>query len=324
MRTCCTSAAARSKGRKPELGTRNLALLLERHPRYAKIVEAYIAGDPLRPLRDAALAQLRVQATPARGVLHVTQSHGGGGGTGRHVRTLVAAAGERYRHYIATAVGDEWRIEEPLPDGAMRVFDFRRQPEESWPAFVGAIAATFGIGLIHLHSIAQCRDGVIAAVEALELPYGYTVHDLSFACPTITLLAPDGMFCGGVTDEAACTRCLDAQPPFRGLDIAAWRARHRALLARSAFLVAPSHWAASMIARYFPERPIEVIPHGAAPASPRGVAAGRPARRRARPSRRRRPTWSLSLAPSVPTRDRAGSIGWSSAYDATASAYDSC
>jgi GT2 family glycosyltransferase len=52
------------EGQKSELGTSNLALLLERHPRYAKIVEAFIASDPLRPLRDAALAQLRVQGEP--------------------------------------------------------------------------------------------------------------------------------------------------------------------------------------------------------------------------------------------------------------------
>src|SRR5206468_2302331 len=128
----------------------------ERHPDYAKIVEAYIARDPLRPLRGAALARLRVLANPARGILHVTQSHGGGGGTGRQVRALIAAAGERYRHYIATAVGDDWRIEEPLGDGSFRAFDFRRRADEPWPAFVGAIAATFGIGIVHLHSIAQC------------------------------------------------------------------------------------------------------------------------------------------------------------------------
>ena len=255
------------EGQKRELGARNLALLLEHHPHYAKMVEEFIGRDPIRPLRDAALAQLRVRANPARGILHVTQSHGGGGGTGRQVRTLIAAAGERYRHYIAIAVGDDWRIEEPLPDGAVRLFDFRRQPDEPWPAFVGAIAATFGIGLIHLHSIAQCRDGVIESLEALDVRYGYTVHDFSFACPTITLRMSDGMFCGGVTDVSTCTRCLGAQPSFRDIDIGSWRARHRALLAKSAFVIAPSQWAATTIERYFPDCSIAIIPHAVATAT---------------------------------------------------------
>ncbi len=80
------------------------------------------------------------------------------------------------------------------------------------------------------------------------------------------------MYCGAVTDAAACTRCLGARPRFSGIDIAAWRARHRDLLAKSAFLVAPSQWAASMLARYFPERAAEVIPHGVL--QPSGAGAG--------------------------------------------------
>src|SRR5262249_30769700 len=152
--------------------------------------------------------------------------------------------------------------DEVVGDDTVRAFDFRRQPDESWPAFVAAIAATFGVGVIHLHSIAQCREGVIAALESVDLPYGYTVHDFSFACPTITFRAAAGLFCGGVTDVVACARCLDAQPPFRGVDIVSWRARHHALLAKSAFLIAPSQWAASTIERYFPGRPAAVIPHG--------------------------------------------------------------
>ena len=54
-------------GRKAELGSRNMALLLERHPHYLDLVHAYIAADPLRPLRAAALAQQRALArTDAR------------------------------------------------------------------------------------------------------------------------------------------------------------------------------------------------------------------------------------------------------------------
>jgi len=121
---------------------------------------------------------------------------------------------------------------------------------------------------------------LIAALEGLDLPYGYTAHDLAFACPTITLLAPDGMYCGGVTDEAQCTRCLDARAPFRDIDIALWRARHRGLLERASFLIAPSQWAAAMIARYFPGRLPQVIPHGATLASP-ARTAGDKARQRA-------------------------------------------
>src|SRR5437667_315906 len=44
-------------------------------------------------------------------------------------------------------------------------------------------------------------------------------------------------------------------------DFQSWRERHRALLARAAFIIAPSPWAGSMLRRYFPEHEIEIIPH---------------------------------------------------------------
>jgi len=254
-------------GRKTELGARNIRILLERHPDYLDLVHAFIAADPLRPIRGAALARQRVAADAMNGVLHVI--HGHGGGTEHHARALIEASRSRFRNYLATAVGDDWQVEEHLDDGDMRTFRFRRLPDEPWRDFVGGLCATFGIGLFHLHNVSGCREGILTALAELRIPYGYTVHDLNFACPTITFLGPDGMYCGAETDAAVCSRCLAAQPAFAEVDIVAWRARHRELLARSAFLVAPSEWVARTAARYFPGHAVEVIPLGAP-----GVRAG--------------------------------------------------
>ena len=198
---------------------------------------------------------------PARGVLHVLQTHGGG--TERQVRALIGRRDRgtaiTWRSRSATR-GRSKNLTTTTAAGAPSSFGGRRTNRGRH--IVGGIAATFSIDLVHLHNISQCREGVIAALEGLDLPYGYTVHDLDFACPTITFLAADGMYCGGVTDAQACARCLAAQPKFREVDIGAWRARHRDLLGSSAFVIAPSRWSASMLARYFPDRAAEVIPHG--------------------------------------------------------------
>jgi hypothetical protein len=182
-----------------------MALLLERHPRYAEIVDAFIARDPLRPLRDAALAQHRVLTGPTHGVLHVLQSHGGGGGTARQVRLLAAAAPPRYRQYIGTAVGDDWRIEEPLPDGTVRVFDFRRQPDESWPAFLGRIAATFRIVMPAQRCAMPRRiDRRARGLDLLRVR-----HRPRLRVPAI---APRPMGCiAAASAPGLCTRCLDAR-----------------------------------------------------------------------------------------------------------------
>ena len=246
-------------GRKAELGPRNMALLLDRHPHYLDLVHAYIAADPLRPLRAAAQARHRAGVGPT-GVLHVI--HGHGGGTEHHVRALIEASRTRHRHYLAIATGERWQVEEHQDDGGVRTFDLQRRADESWRDFVGGLCATFAIRLVHLHNVSGCRDGILSALAQLPIPYGYTVHDLNFACPTITFLGADGMYCGAQTDAGVCGRCLAAQTEFAGVDIVAWRARHRALLARSAFLIAPSEWTARTLARYFPEHAVDVIAHG--------------------------------------------------------------
>jgi O-antigen biosynthesis protein len=247
-------------GQKAELGPRNTALLLQRHPHYLDMVHDYIAADPVRALRDAAAARLAVDSSPGRGVLHIIHHHGGG--TETHVRALIAGSKGLWRHYLAITVDDHWQVEEHCSDGKVVTFEFMRGAYEPWREFLGGICGTFDIALIHLHNISGCRDGIMTALAGFPVPYGYTVHDLNFACPTITFLAADGMFCGGVTDAAVCTRCLRAQPRVADVNISTWRTRHLDLLRHAAFRIAPSRWAADMLERYFPDCAAEVIPHG--------------------------------------------------------------
>jgi len=247
-------------GRKHELGPRNIEVLVGRHPHYLDMVRTYIAADPLRALREAAQMRLAADAAPGRGVLHVLHHHGGG--TEAHVRALIAGLRERWRHYLAIAVDDRWQVEEHRADGTVVTFDLRRAAHESWPQFAAGICATFDIGLVHLHHISASRTGIVEALAELPVPYGYTVHDLYVACPTITFSGPDGLYCGAQIDPAVCRRCLGAQGAFAAVDIEAWRAQHHTLLRRAAFRIAPSQWAAATLARYFPDCPATVIEHG--------------------------------------------------------------
>ncbi len=260
------------EGRKATLSPRNTVILLERHPDYPRMVGDYIRADPLRPLREAAQSRAAIAASAARGVLHVLHDHGGGAES--YVRALICGSRSGWRHYLAVAVGDAWQVEEHRADGRVVTFDFRRADGEAWPDFVHALCATFDVTLVHLHVMSRCREGLLAALAALRVPYGYTVHDLYFACPTINFLGPDAMYCGGVTDAAVCRRCLAGQPAYAHVDIDDWRVRNAAALAGAAFLIAPSRWAAEMLARYFPEHAAAVIAHGtpddeaAAPSEP--------------------------------------------------------
>jgi O-antigen biosynthesis protein len=254
-------------GRKRELGAHNMDVLVRRHPHYPAMVRDYIAADPLRPLRDAALSRLAGDASPDH-VLHVIHDHGGG--TQKHVRTLIDASRDRWCHYIAVAVGDCWQVDEHVDGETTRSFAFVRGDDESWRDFIGGIVATFGITLVHVHHASRSREGALEALPALGVPYGITIHDLWLACPTVTLTPADRRYCGGVTDAVACGRCLAAHPTLAGTDIVRWRREHAALLAGAAFLIAPSRWAADMLARYFPETRarVDVIAHATLDGAP--------------------------------------------------------
>ncbi len=244
---------------KDALVPKNTATLLARHPGYLEMVQRYIAADPLKPLREAAATQRRRAEGARPGVLHVIHHHGGG--TEAHVRALVAASIDTCRHYIATAVGDEWAVEEHTERAHVTRYPLSRGRAEAWPAFVRGIVEAFGIDLVHVHNLSACREGIVDGLAGAGVRYGYTVHDVAFACPTITFMDADERYCGAVTDAAACARCLAAQPAFAGIDIVAWRALHQRFVDGAAFLVAPSNWAADTFARYFGRRP-DVIPHG--------------------------------------------------------------
>ncbi|HJU24043.1 MAG TPA: glycosyltransferase [Casimicrobiaceae bacterium] len=229
------------------------------HRHYPALIREYAAADPLRPLHEAIHARLADERSSRR-VLHVL--HDRGGGTEAHVRTLVDASSSEWQHFIVTAVGDRWHVEAQL-DGGSRTFAFTREEGESWPAFVGGIVSTLRISVVHVHHLSGSRDGALEALPKLGVPYGISVHDLWLACPTVTLTGADDRYCGGVTEIDACTRCLAALPASREIDIAAWRNAHARLLAGASFLIAPSHWAADMLAHYFDETSgrIDVIAH---------------------------------------------------------------
>jgi GT2 family glycosyltransferase len=254
------------EGAKEALGVRNTAILLERHPDYLDHVRDYIARDPLKPLREAALTAYDRMFGAPLGVLHVIH---GGGGTEAHARALIEGMRGRIRHALATVRGDCWRIEEHRTDGSTLLCEFGRREEEPLEDFLRMLCAAHGVGLVHLHNISGSRERLLDAMPKLGIPYGLTVHDLSFACPTITLHRADGFYCGAVTDVDACRTCLSGQPGFDTIDIARWRQRHASLVAGASFIIAPTRWAADTFRRYFPPADVAVIAHGLPPRMPR-------------------------------------------------------
>ena len=246
--------------KKKALSEKNTRLLLDRHPDYQTQVMDFIRADPLRPLREAAQSQYAIVAAGAHrpGILHI--QHGKGGGTENHIRTLIGAAGTQYRQYLLTTVGEAWEFEDHS-DGEIHHYYFRHQQDEIWSEFLNGLCAAFAIDIVHVHHLSGCREGLLAALGGLNVPYGFTIHDFYLACPTVTLLDARDTYCEAQTDLARCQACLNEQTGLRGISIAAWREQHMKFFAGASFVLSPSASAAATLARYFPMRDVTVVPH---------------------------------------------------------------
>lgn len=247
--------------KKKALAEENMQRLLAKHPDYMQKVMAFIAADPIKPIRQLAQSHLALTGVIGKkpGILHIM--HGRSGGTEQHVRSLMHSDAGECRHYLLITMGDVWQLRE-VNHGTLLTYQFTRQPDQLWSEFLAGLCASFRIELCHLHHLAGCRPGLLEALRTLAIPYGFSVHDFYLTCPTINLLDASGVYCGGETDKVRCQACLNAQPDFRDIDVAAWRAAHAAFIERAAFVIAPSAWAAGMFGRYFPRNDICIIPHG--------------------------------------------------------------
>ncbi|HVE51601.1 MAG TPA: glycosyltransferase [Casimicrobiaceae bacterium] len=253
-------------GAKAHLTVHNSVLLNARHPRYSELVADFIARDPLSALREAARTAFDRMHGPKLGVLHILH---GGGGTEAYVRSLARATQGSIRHTLATVRADTWNVEELRTDGSVMHCQFARRDDEAPEDFLRMVCAVYGASVVHVHNISGSREQFQRALPVMTIPYVITVHDLNFACPTITLHKPDGFFCGGVTDPVECNACLGAQRGYEGIDIVRWRADHAPIVAAAAAVIAPSRWAASLLQRYFPDVHVHVVPHALSQAKAR-------------------------------------------------------
>ena len=63
-------------------------------------------------------------------------------------------------------------MEEHRADGAVVTFSFARQRGERWADYLTGLLGTFKIGLVHLHNISGCREGLFEALGIDICPEG--------------------------------------------------------------------------------------------------------------------------------------------------------
>ena len=266
-------------------------VMRRRHPEYLRAVAAFIAADPLKPLRERVVAELRPRRRtrpreiPGR-VLHVV--HGwppwNHAGTELYARWLAArqAADREVTVYgrIADPDRDLGDAVEHLDRGVrvrLVVNNFRqRDPFSRNALFDRGLVRDFerlvdetGPELVHVHHLAGHCTTLPRLALRRGIPLLYQVQDWWSLCARVNLWHRDGVLCSG-PGLGKCGRCL----PLTGLPGArAWnpmlyalRARltRRALDGADALLMGSRFIESSFRDHRFLPRgvPVHVIPYG--------------------------------------------------------------
>lgn len=234
------------------LVARNLRILNRLHPGYDRLVQDWLARDPLADHRRRMdLARFHDDAGGRRAVLLVT--HDRGGGVLRHVRARAAAH---------AAAGDRAVILRPARrDGAVLCLvgtendeaypNLRFEMPEALEALLSLLREA-RVRLVELHHFIGHHPELIAALWTLSCPVDAVIHDYAWFCPRITLLTGGDRYCG----EPPVSTCADCVADNGGRieeDIAprALVERSRGWLRAARAVVAPSWDAARRIERHF-------------------------------------------------------------------------
>jgi O-antigen biosynthesis protein len=225
-------------------------------PDYDRTVQSFMELDPLRHVRTC-VDFLRFIRCPRPGVLLV--EHGLGGGVLKHINDLAVMFIERgYRPFglvpyeergvVLRALGEE-------EDFSLMIDD------RDWLSDLIFLLNQLKVVHLHFHHTAGYPDGILDLSAASGFSYDVTIHDYYTVCPRITGFLPEAdAFCG-LDPNNDCEACLSGEEALQTLDIQKWRSASRSFLKRARKVIVPSHAAAGILNRFFPDIKMTVQYH---------------------------------------------------------------
>jgi len=297
-----------SRGRRVDAAHRAMRRL---HPEYLATVAAFIREDPIRPLRQRVLAELRPARRPQppgrpERVLHLV--HGwppwSPAGTELYAAWLARRQAQVREVTVYARIADPSRAKgdavELLDEGVrvrLIVNNFtQRDPLSRNAIYDRALTADFARlldelapRLLHVHHLAGHAASLVGAAARRGIPVVFQIQDWWLACARANLLDAQRRLCSGPA-PGKCSACLPLTglPPAsllnRLLYAARWRAMRRILDQADAFVMGSEFMRQSALRLGIlrPDDPAYVIPYGVEvgprPASRTPRTAGAPLR----------------------------------------------
>jgi glycosyltransferase involved in cell wall biosynthesis len=124
--------------------------------------------------------------------------------------------------------------------------------------FASNMLVSGGYDLVHLAHPMRVL-GFACAARKSGVPYIFTLTDFWSICPKITLSSSFDILCTGPEAGEVCAKLC---PELSSTSVRSRLLAVRELLVQARAVVFPSHFAASMVQKEFPDLPVDVVSHG--------------------------------------------------------------
>lgn len=232
---------------------RNESLLEQLHPGYHHKIEEWIKADPLwQARRRIDLVRFRTfgvcKTDKPKAVLCIT--HAQGGGVEYVVQQRVAFYQKRFvRALILRPTPQGCLLEDPHYKKHFPSLFFRLPAE--LPLLQKVLQAE-GLQQVEIHHITGYPPCVYDFVQSMAVPFTLFIHDYAFFCQRVSLLGPNGTYCGEPPPHV-CTQCVALAGEHVGgaLSVPMYLERSHHFLKAARRVYAPSQDTAARMARHF-------------------------------------------------------------------------
>lgn len=123
-----------------------------------------------------------------------------------------------------------------------------------------------GVNAMSAEAISGLVDEILGVVQAHNTGLLYLVHDYYSACPRVTTVSPDGVYCAHEYDVTACQNCLTqgvqgGAPVVAGCDITRWRQAFHRLFSKASEVRTFSEDTSRRMRWIFPGIAFTCVPH---------------------------------------------------------------
>ena len=259
---------------------RNLKILFERYPYYPKMIEKFIAKNPLKEIHDNVKLQILLR-NKKKNILYLvhndflTGENHPIGGTEFHVQDLVENI-QSFNSYVMFISENTINIHAfidkqilkfkyILSDNIEKTFTFS---SNSYKDKVNEILEYFNINIVHIHHLKTHTFDIVDIAKEKEIDVFLTIHDFYLNCPNINFLYLNKTYCIDIRDKEMCKKCIKNDHGYDGDFIEIWNKEVYKLLKKIDRIFAPSESAKKIFEQYYMDKygeidfEINVVEHG--------------------------------------------------------------